>query len=166
MLARQPPVDVLEHLVERDHAGELRRRVREARRAAEVALLGDLFQQNAGVLRLHLAEPVQVGGGDRIVVPECVRRVHLGRRGPFLEVAEDLGDFIVQRDHLPVPGAAAHQPDLAVLLGQVAAEPRHEAERPIGMLAVTRGAERYDVAQDAEVFHRHPTASDAFSAPQ
>src|SRR2546422_8043709 len=53
--------------------------------------------------------------------PECVRGVHLGRRGPFLEVAEDPGDFIVQRDHLPVPGAAAHQPDLAVLLGQVAA---------------------------------------------
>src|SRR3989449_7498010 len=62
---------------------------------------------------------------------------------------------IVQRDHLPVPGAAAHQPDLAVLLGQVAAEPRHEAERPIGMLAVTRGAERYDVAQDAVGAERH-----------
>src|SRR2546427_11348934 len=65
---------------------------------------------------------------------------------------------LVQRDHLPVPGAAAHQPDLAVLLGQVAAEPRHEAEWPIGMLAVTRGAERYDVAQDAVGAERHAPA--------
>src|SRR5437762_4677160 len=148
-LPLEPPVDVLEHALHGGDARELWRRVGKARGTAQVALFSDFFQQDAGVLRLHLAEPSEVGGGNRIKVPGRVRRVQLGRRGPLLEVAQDLGGLVVQRDDLPMPGAATYEPDLAVLLGEIAAQALHLGERAVGGFAMALGAEGHHITEDA-----------------
>ena len=91
VLAGEPGVDRGEHLVERRHARQCRRRLGEAGRALEVAVVEQVLEQDAGVLRLHLRQPVLVGRGHRLEVAEPVGGVDLRRRGPLLEVGEDLG---------------------------------------------------------------------------
>src|SRR4029077_14056661 len=113
------------------------------------ALLGDVLEQDAGVLRLHFAQPREIGGGYGRGGARRVGGVLLGRRGPLLEVAEDLGGFVVQGDDPAVLRAAPHQPDAAVFFREVAAEALHRGERGLGLLVVTFRAEGVDVAVQA-----------------
>ena len=92
VLTRQSLIDVRQHGLHRHHARQARRRLGEARRAAQVALRDDVLEQNAGVLRLELAESAEIRARNGIEVRGGVRRVRLRGRGPLLEIAKDLRD--------------------------------------------------------------------------
>ena len=132
------------------------RRVGEARRAGEVARRGDVLEQDARVLRLHLAEAAQVCGRHGVEVPGDIGRVRLRRRGPLLEVREDLRLLVVERRHAAVPRAAALEPHAPVALREVAGEPRHLGEQRVRRLVVAVRAEGGDIAQDAVAPEFHP----------
>ena len=151
VLPRQPRVDRGENLGKRGDRARRRAGLREARGTAQVAVVGEVLQQDAGVLRLHLGKSVLVGRGHRLEVAREVGLVHLGRRGPLLEVGEDLGRLVVHRALQPVLRASALQPDPIVPHGQPAAQAADIGERPIRILLVARRAERVDVAMHAVV---------------
>jgi hypothetical protein len=113
------------------------------------------------VLGLHLAKAAEVGLGDRVEVARRVGNVALGRRGPLLQVAEDLRRLVVERAHLAVLGAAAHQPDVPVLLGEIGGEAAYRRQRPLGVLdvavrAVGRHVAVQPVAAQLHSVHRVP----------
>ena len=54
-----------------------------------------------------------------------------------------------------MPGAATYEPDLAVLLGEIAAQALHLGERAVGGFAMALGAEGHNVAHDAIGADRH-----------
>ena len=91
VLALEPGVDGREDLREGHDARQRGSRRGEARRALEVAVVEEVLEQDAGVLRLHLGEAVRIGRRDGCEVSWAVRAMDLGGCGPLLEVAEDLG---------------------------------------------------------------------------
>ncbi len=156
VLPREACVDRRQHLGERHHAGERRRGGGEARGALEVAVVEEVLEQDARVLGLHLGQALGVRGRDRGEVAAAVRRVHLRRRRPLLEVGQDLGRLVVQRADQAVPGAPALQPDPPVALHEPPGEALHLGEGPVGPLLVAQRAEGVDVAVDAVAAQRHP----------
>ena len=102
-------------------SAHVRARGGEAGRAVEVAVLGDVHEQDARVLRLEPAQAIGVAHRDRHHV---VRRVldDLARRhAPLLEVLPQAVVLVVQADHLAVAAPAVPpQVDRSVLHDQVA----------------------------------------------
>ena len=156
VLAGEPGVDRRQHLLQRRHRCECRRGLGEAGRALEVAVVEQVLQQDARVLGLHLRQPVLVRRRYRKEVAAQVGRVHLRRRGPLLEVAEDLRRLVVQRAHEPVVGTPALQPDPLVALDQPAGEPAHVGQRAVRLFFVAQRAEGVDVPVDPVAPERHP----------
>ena len=140
----QSLVDVGQHLGDRDDAVQIGTRLGETRRAAQVARLGDVGQQDARVLGLHLGQAAQVRRRDGIEVACHVGGVGLGRRRPLLQVGEDLRVFVVHRAHQTVGGAGPFEPDPAVAGGQPARQPGDVGERPVRLLGVAVRTERVD----------------------
>src|SRR5438034_7124405 len=66
-LPLEPPVDVLEHSLHGGDARELWRRVGKARGTAQVALFGDLLQQDAGVLRLQDRKSTRLNSSHTVI---------------------------------------------------------------------------------------------------
>ena len=69
VLLGQPRVDRGQHLLQRRHPRTRRRGLGEAGRALEVAVVEDVLEQDAGVLGLHLRQPVLVGRRDGRKLP-------------------------------------------------------------------------------------------------
>ncbi|MBB4934647.1 hypothetical protein F4561_005467 [Lipingzhangella halophila] len=130
------------------HSGQVGRGVGEARRAAQVAHIGDVLQQDAGVLGLHLGEPLEVRARDRGEVAGRVRYVLLGGRGPLLQVLQDLRALVVERAHQAVRGAAPFQPHPAAAFGQPAGQPGDLGQGAVRLGVVALRAERVHIAQD------------------
>ena len=110
------------------------------------------------MLRLHFAQPLQVGARDGRPVVGRIGRVDLGGRGPFLEVAHDFGRLVVEGGDFAVPWTAAHEPHPAIRLGKITAEPSHLRERAAGILGMAGRTKGVDVAQNtvaAEWHARH-----------
>ena len=148
-------IDGGEHLREGRRRCPCRRRLGETRGAAQVARVGDVREQDAGVLGLHVRHTVEVCRGDRREVAHDVGDVFLGRRGPLLEVGEDLGRLVIERPDESVLGATAFEPDLAVARGQPPRQATHVGQGLVGSLGVAVGAERVDVTVSSEVSQRH-----------
>ena len=104
-------------------SAHVRARCGEAGRAVEIAVLGDVHEQDARVLRLEPAQAIGVAHRDRHHV---VRRVldDLARRdAPLLEVLPEAVVLVVQADHLAVAAPAVPpQVDRSVLHDEVALE--------------------------------------------
>ena len=160
VLARQPLVDVGQHLLHRHEAVDVRSGPGEAGGARQVAGVGQVLQQDAGVLGLQLAEPLQVPRRRRGEVARCVGDVHLRRGRPPLQPVEDLGVLVVQRDDPPVVGAAADQPHPAVGLRQVAGQPPGTVDGP-AVTVVAAGAPRRHVPADPVGPRGHALPRDA-----
>ena len=133
VLARQPLVEVGEDGFGRHDARAVWGGGGEAGGAAQVARLQNIFEQDARVLRLHLAQPVEVGGGHGREVARRVGRVALGGRRPLFEVGEDLGHLVVERFDVAMHRAAAHEPHAPVFFGEIAREALHVRERRVGI---------------------------------
>ena len=117
----------------------------------------DVLEQDAGVLGLHLGQPLRIGRRHRQEVAAHVGLVRLGGGRPLLEVAEDLGRLVVEGTHQPVLGAAALEPHPVVAHDEPA---RRGAARPrAGGPARSSWqvrAEGDDVAVHAVAPQRHP----------
>ena len=155
VLARETLVDIGEHALDGHDARAARRRLGEAGRTGEIAGGRDVLEEDAGVLGLHFAEAAQVDRGHRIPVAGHVGRVALGRRGPLLEVGEDLRHLVVERRHAPVDGTAALEPDAAVALGEESGEARHLVERTMRLVVMAVRAEGRDVPVNTVAAQRH-----------
>ena len=96
---------------------------REAGRALEVAVLGDVEQEDARVLRLQVAEAVQVAHRDRPSIAGAIGHDLAGRDAPLLEVLPEADVLLVQAHHLAVAAPAdPAQLDLPVHRDEVALE--------------------------------------------
>ena len=91
ILACQALIDVGKNACDWYDATQTGGRACEAVRAAQIALLSDVFEQNTGMLGLHLAQALKVGSGKWRKVAGRVRRVNFGWRSPFFQVAHDFG---------------------------------------------------------------------------
>jgi hypothetical protein len=158
-LPPEPGVDIRQHLCERHDPGRGRAGVGEARGAAQVALGDDVLDEDAGVLGVQLGQAVRVGLRHRQPVAPVVGGVLLGRRGPSLEMAQDLDRLVVEGADQAVLRAAALQPHPA---GPVDREPPRQPpdllQRTHRVGLVTGRAERADVAMDPHVSQRHTGA--------
>lgn len=118
-------------------------------------MVGDVFEQDARVLRLHLGEAVFVGFRDRLEVASEVGGVDLRRGRPLLEIAENLGGFVVECALHAVGAATSLEVDDAVSVCEPAREPLHLCQRPVGLFVVALWAERVHVAVHAVVAQGH-----------
>jgi hypothetical protein len=122
-LARDRDVECREEMIEPGVLVDAGPAGGEAGRALEVAGLGDIEQEDAGVLRLEIAEPVQITHRDR---PDIRRPVwgDLARRDPpLLEPFPEADVLLVEADDLTVPALAGPaKVDRAVLGDEVALE--------------------------------------------
>ena len=91
VLAGQLGIDVRQHSLDRRHPRPCRRGLGKTGRALEVAVVEEVFEQDAGVLGLHLGQAIEIGRGHRRPIAAPVWLVHLGRRCPLLQIAQDLG---------------------------------------------------------------------------
>ena len=80
--------------------------VGEAGRALQIAVLGDVEQQDAAVLGLEVAEAVEVAHRDRPHVAGRVGHDLAGRDPPLLEVLPEGVVLLVQAHHLAVAALA------------------------------------------------------------
>ena len=156
VLPRESLIHVGEHVTDRDDVVQIRRRVGETRRAAQVARLGDVFEQDAGVLGLHFRQPALVGRRDRVEIARHVRDVRLRRSRPLLQIGKDLRVFVVEGAHQPVGRAASFQPHALVAHGEPSAQTCDVAERTVGPLVMAVGAECVDVAVNSVAPKAHP----------
>ena len=156
VLTREPLIHVGQHVTDRDDVVQIRRRVGETRRAAQVAGLGDVFEQDAGVLGLHFRQATLVGGRDRVEIAGDIRDVRLRRSRPLLQVLKDFRVLVVKGAHQPVGRAASLQPDALVAHREPPAETRDVAQRPVRPLVVALRAECVDVAVNSVAPKAHP----------
>ncbi|UBU19168.1 hypothetical protein LCN96_01035 [Nonomuraea gerenzanensis] len=154
VLALQALVDVGQDVGDRDDAGQVGGAVGEAGGAAQVAGLGDVLEEDAGVLGLQLGQAAEVGGGDGVEVAGGVGGVVLGGSGPLLQIFQDFWVFVVQGADKSVFAASAFQPHAAVALRQITAQPLD----PVEVAAMAARAERVDVPEDAVTPQTHPCA--------
>ncbi len=157
LLAGEAGVHVGEHVDQGCHPGERGTGGREAGRAPQVAVLGDVLDQDAGVLGVERGQPVRECLGHRTVVVDPVGYVHLCRRLPLLQVAQDVGVLVVQRPNQAVDRAGTLQPHSLVPDRQDAGQPLHAFQRCVGRVALR--AVRGHVLVD-------PVAAQGLAGPQ
>ena len=114
-------------------------------------MVGEVFEQDARVLGLHFGQAIKVGAWHRFEIAAHVRNVHLGGGGPLLEVAQNLGGFVVHRTNQAMLLTPAFEVDGVALNSQPSRQSRNVAERPIGLFFVADRTKRVHVTVNAIV---------------
>ena len=148
-LARDRRVERPEDVREAGMAIDPGAAVRKARRAMQIAVLGDVDEQDAAVLGLEIAEAIHVAHRDGTGVAGRVGRDLTCRDAPLLEVLPEGVILLVEARHLAVAAAAdAAQIDGAVHRDEVALEDvRLVVDLPVGVLAEAAAADGQDHPQ-------------------